>query len=85
MLSHNDDSISHSITWHTRLGHIGQDIMANSVRAGFVDLLAKVQFSKCELCLAKKGTTPFWKSKRASSILELVHPDFPNKKCHGMP
>lgn len=75
LVSH-DDIVSHSITWHARLGHIGQDRMARLARAGLLGSLAKVHLPTCESCLAGKATRkPFGTANRASSVLELIHSD----------
>jgi len=58
------------ITWHVRLGNIGQDRLYRLIRAGLLGSCTK------EYCLV--GTTTrllFGKAKRASSPLQLIHSD----------
>lgn len=75
-LGSRDDIVSYSITWHARLGHIGQDKMVRLARAGLLGSLVKVYLPTCERCLARKATRkPFGIAKRASSILELTYSD----------
>jgi hypothetical protein len=67
----NDSNI---ITWHARLGHIGQDRLHRLARAGLLGSLTKEELPICEHCLARKATRlPFGKAKRASSPLQLIH------------
>jgi len=69
----NDSNI---ITWHARLGHIGQDRLHRLARAGLLGSLTKEKLLICEHCLAGKATRlPFGKTKRASSPLQLIHSD----------
>jgi hypothetical protein len=69
----NDSNI---ITWHARLGHIGQDRLHRLARAGLLGSLTKEKLLICEHCLAGKATRlPFGKAKRASSPLQLIHSD----------
>jgi hypothetical protein len=69
----NDSNI---ITWHARLGHIGQDRLHRLTRAGLLGSLAKEELPIYELCLTGKATRlPFGKAKRASSPLHLIHSD----------
>jgi len=63
----NDSNI---ITWHARLGHIGQDRLHRLARTGLLGPLTKEELPICEHCLAGKATRlPFGKAKRASSPL----------------
>ena len=67
---------SNTITWHARLGHIGQDRLHRLARAGLLESLTKEELPVCEHCLAGKSTRlPFGKAKRASSPLQLIHSD----------
>ena len=69
----NDSNI---ITWHARLGHIGQDRLHRLARAALLGSLTKEKLPVCEHCLAGKATRlPFGKAKRASSPLQLIHSD----------
>jgi hypothetical protein len=69
----NDSNI---ITWHARLGHIGQDRLHRLARTGLLGSLTKEKSPICEHCLAGKATRlPFGKAKRASSPLQLIHSD----------
>ncbi|GAV60933.1 gag_pre-integrs domain-containing protein, partial [Cephalotus follicularis] len=65
-----------SVTWHARLGHIGQDRMTRLAREGLLGPLAKVNLPICEPCLAGKACRkPFGKAIRDTHPLELVHSD----------
>ena len=65
-VSNDNDSVS----WHARLGHIGQNRLKWLARVGLVGSLAKVKLPICEHCLAGKATRlPFGKAKRATSQL----------------
>ncbi|GAV81213.1 gag_pre-integrs domain-containing protein, partial [Cephalotus follicularis] len=65
-----------SVTWHARLGHIGQDRMTQLARECLLGPLAKVNLPICEPCLAGKACRkPFGKAIRATHPLELVHSD----------
>jgi len=69
----NDSNI---ITWHARLGHIGQDRLYRLTRAGLLGSLTKEKLPVCEHCLAGKAIRlPFGKAKRASSPLQFIHLD----------
>ncbi|XP_019261101.1 PREDICTED: uncharacterized protein LOC109239051 [Nicotiana attenuata] len=71
--SNNDIDV---ITWHARLGHIGQDRMnrlANEVHLGS---FSKIDMPTCENCLAGKITRkPFGKAKRVVFPFQLIHSD----------
>lgn len=67
---------SNIITWHARLGHIGQDQLNRLARVSLIGLLSKMELPVCEHCLARKATRlPFGKAKRSSSPLQLIHLD----------
>jgi len=69
----NDSNI---ITWHARLGHIGQDRLYRLARVGLLGSLTNEELPICEHCFAGKATRlPFGKVKRASSPLQLIHSD----------
>jgi len=69
----NDSNI---ITWHARLGHIGQDRLYRLTRAGLLGSLTKEKLPVCEHCLVGKAIRlPFGKAKRASSPLQFIHLD----------
>ena len=71
--SNNDVDV---ITWHARLGHIGQDRMNRLAKEGHLGSLSKIEMSTCENCLARKITRkPFGKAKRAEFPLQLIHSD----------
>jgi len=72
----NTTNNSDIITWHARLGHIGQDILHKLARAGLLGSLTKERLPIDEYCYARKATRlPFDKAKRASSPLQLIHSD----------
>jgi len=62
------------ITWHARLGHIGQDRMNRLAKEGHLGPFSKIDMPTCENCLAGKITRkPFGKAKRAEVPLQLIH------------
>ena len=64
------------ITWHARLGHIGQDRLNRLAQVDLLGSLSKVELPVWEHCLVEKATRlPFGKAKRASSPLQLIHSD----------
>jgi hypothetical protein len=54
LLTSSDNVYNHSILWHTRLGHTGQDRMKILAREGLIDPLAKMSLPTCEHCLMGK-------------------------------
>ena len=65
-----------TITWHARLGHIGQERMNRLAKENLLGQLSKVDMSTCEYCLAGKTTRkPFGKGTRAETPLKLIHSD----------
>ena len=65
-----------TITWHARLGHIGQERMNILAKENLLGQLSKVDMSTCEYCLAGKTTRkPFGKGTRAETPLKLIHLD----------
>ena len=67
---------NNSVTWHARLGHIGQERMNKLVREGLLGQLAKISLPTCEHYLSGKSSRkPFGKAIGASSPLELIHSD----------
>lgn len=73
-LVYHDDMVSHSVTWHAKLGPIGQDMTVRLARVSLLGSLAKIFLHTCEPCLIENPLEnhSIW---RASSILELVHSD----------
>ena len=54
------------ITWHARLGHIGQETMYRLARKGMLGPFTKIELPICENCLVGKTTRkPFSKGIRA--------------------
>ena len=69
-------TVNHSVTWHARLGHIGQERMNKLVRECLLGQLTKISLPTCEHYLSGKSTRkPFGKAKRASSPIKLIHSD----------
>lgn len=67
--SNNDVDV---ITWHARLGHIGQDRMNRLAKEGHLGPFSKIEMPTCENCLAGKITRkPFGKVKRENFPLQL--------------
>ena len=63
-----------AITWHARLGHIGQEIMYRLERKGMLVPLTKIELSICENCLAGKTTKkPFAKGIKVGKPLQLIN------------
>ncbi|XP_026378339.1 uncharacterized protein LOC113272756 [Papaver somniferum] len=69
-------SVIDCVTWHARLGNIGQDRMTRLARECHLGSLAKVSLPVCEPCLEGKACRkPFGKAKRADQPLVLIHSD----------
>ena len=65
--------MDNSVTWHARLGHIGQEKTNRLARKNLLSQLAKVSLPTCEHCLLGRSTRkPFGKATRTSP-LELIH------------
>ena len=53
--SSNNNEID-AITWHAKLGHIGQETMYRLARKGMLGPFTKIELPICEKCLAGKTT-----------------------------
>ena len=65
------------VTWHARLGHIGQERMNELAREGLLGQLAKVSLPNCEHCLSGKSTRkPSGKATYFITFIEYFVMDF---------